>query len=148
MCNGPAYLSYTHRCTPSVIGVLVFTVNEDSFKETNTLNILTLSPSIISTLFPSLHAIIFFAGIQHLPQNSGIQHLLRRTPEKIYKWVPLSQDAELGSLTYPMVLVQIPMFNEREVSYHELNQSQVPPSLSVGCNVETISLSLVLLAAK
>ncbi|KAJ8479348.1 hypothetical protein OPV22_023075 [Ensete ventricosum] len=41
--------------------------------------------------------------------------VFRRTPEKIYKWVPLSQNAELGSLAYPMVLVQIPMFNEREL---------------------------------
>ncbi|XP_064954039.1 probable glucomannan 4-beta-mannosyltransferase 11 [Musa acuminata AAA Group] len=38
-----------------------------------------------------------------------------RTPERIYKWAPLSQDVELGSLAYPLVLVQIPMFNEREV---------------------------------
>lgn len=39
-----------------------------------------------------------------------------RTPERIYKWAPLSQDVELGSLAYPLVLVQIPMFNEREVT--------------------------------
>ncbi|CAL9110591.1 unnamed protein product [Musa textilis] len=38
-----------------------------------------------------------------------------RTPERIYKWAPLLQDVELGSLAYPLVLVQIPMFNEREV---------------------------------
>ncbi|URD78367.1 Glucomannan 4-beta-mannosyltransferase [Musa troglodytarum] len=41
--------------------------------------------------------------------------VFRRTPEKIYKWAPLSQDPELGSLSHPMVLIQIPMFNEREV---------------------------------
>ncbi|XP_074566500.1 putative glucomannan 4-beta-mannosyltransferase 11 [Curcuma longa] len=42
----------------------------------------------------------------------------RRTPEKVYKWEPVpaaTEDAEVGSLAYPMVLVQIPMFNEREV---------------------------------
>ncbi|XP_042437655.1 probable glucomannan 4-beta-mannosyltransferase 11 [Zingiber officinale] len=38
-----------------------------------------------------------------------------RTPEKVYKWQEMPQDPELGSLPYPMVLVQIPMFNEREV---------------------------------
>lgn len=41
-----------------------------------------------------------------------------RTPEKVYKWEPVpaaAEDAEMGSLAYPMVLVQIPMFNEREV---------------------------------
>ncbi|WOL02691.1 putative mannan synthase 11 [Canna indica] len=44
--------------------------------------------------------------------------VFRRTPEKAYKWEPLLQeDLEKGSLPYPMVLVQIPMFNEREV-YH------------------------------
>lgn len=40
----------------------------------------------------------------------------RRTPDKVYKWEPLPQDPELGSVPYPMVLVQIPMFNEREVN--------------------------------
>ncbi|XP_074582423.1 glucomannan 4-beta-mannosyltransferase 1-like [Curcuma longa] len=41
--------------------------------------------------------------------------VFRRTPEKVYKWEEIPQDPELGSLPYPMVLVQIPMFNEREV---------------------------------
>ncbi|XP_008780554.2 glucomannan 4-beta-mannosyltransferase 1-like isoform X2 [Phoenix dactylifera] len=41
--------------------------------------------------------------------------VFRRTPEKVYRWEPLSGDVELGSSAYPMVLVQIPMFNEREV---------------------------------
>ncbi|XP_074559727.1 glucomannan 4-beta-mannosyltransferase 9-like isoform X2 [Curcuma longa] len=38
-----------------------------------------------------------------------------RRPEKVYKWEPISDDLELGSSAYPMVLVQIPMFNEKEV---------------------------------
>ncbi|KAG6501749.1 hypothetical protein ZIOFF_041632 [Zingiber officinale] len=38
-----------------------------------------------------------------------------RRPEKVYKWEPMSDDLELGSSAYPMVLVQIPMFNEKEV---------------------------------
>ncbi|XP_038906144.1 glucomannan 4-beta-mannosyltransferase 9-like [Benincasa hispida] len=41
--------------------------------------------------------------------------LLRRTPEKRYKWEPIKDDTELGNSVYPMVLVQIPMFNEKEV---------------------------------
>ncbi|KAJ0988293.1 hypothetical protein J5N97_006649 [Dioscorea zingiberensis] len=44
--------------------------------------------------------------------------LLRRVPEKRYKWEAFKQqdvDVELGNLAYPMVLVQIPMFNEKEV---------------------------------
>nr|GMC80888.1 glucomannan 4-beta-mannosyltransferase 9-like [Ipomoea batatas] len=41
--------------------------------------------------------------------------LLRRTPEKRFKYAPLEPDAELGNAIYPMILVQIPMYNEREV---------------------------------
>lgn len=38
-----------------------------------------------------------------------------RKPEKRYKWEPMKDDIELGNSSYPMVLVQIPMYNEREV---------------------------------
>ncbi|XP_018433141.1 LOW QUALITY PROTEIN: probable glucomannan 4-beta-mannosyltransferase 10 [Raphanus sativus] len=41
--------------------------------------------------------------------------LFKRKPEKIYKWEPMQEDAELGHDSYPMVLVQIPMYNEKEV---------------------------------
>ncbi|XP_022144694.1 glucomannan 4-beta-mannosyltransferase 9-like [Momordica charantia] len=41
--------------------------------------------------------------------------LLGRTPEKRFKWEAMKDDSELGSSAYPMVLVQIPMFNEKEV---------------------------------
>ncbi|XP_022143697.1 glucomannan 4-beta-mannosyltransferase 9 [Momordica charantia] len=41
--------------------------------------------------------------------------LLGRKPEKRYKWEPMKDDIELGNSAYPMVLVQIPMYNEREV---------------------------------
>lgn len=41
--------------------------------------------------------------------------LFRRRPEKMYKWEPMKDDVELGNLGYPMVLVQIPMYNEKEV---------------------------------
>ena len=41
--------------------------------------------------------------------------LLRRTPEKRYKWEAIKEDTEIGSSVFPMVLVQIPMFNEKEV---------------------------------
>ncbi|CAD5194637.1 unnamed protein product [Musa acuminata subsp. malaccensis] len=40
---------------------------------------------------------------------------LGRRPEKRYKWEPIRDDLELGSAAYPMVLVQIPMYNEKEV---------------------------------
>ncbi|KAK9921151.1 hypothetical protein M0R45_029674 [Rubus argutus] len=41
--------------------------------------------------------------------------LFGRKPEKRYKWEPMKDDVEFGNSAYPMVLVQIPMFNEREV---------------------------------
>ena len=43
--------------------------------------------------------------------------LLGRKPEKNYKWEAMKDDIELGSSSYPMVLVQIPMYNEKEVPY-------------------------------
>ncbi|OIW05120.1 hypothetical protein TanjilG_02593 [Lupinus angustifolius] len=41
--------------------------------------------------------------------------LFGRKPEKRYKWEPMKDDVELGNSSYPMVLVQVPMYNEREV---------------------------------
>ncbi|KAF5770151.1 putative glucomannan 4-beta-mannosyltransferase [Helianthus annuus] len=43
--------------------------------------------------------------------------LFGKTPEKRYKFEPFEDDIELGSSFYPLVLVQVPMFNEKEV-YH------------------------------
>ncbi|CAL9005818.1 unnamed protein product [Prunus brigantina] len=40
---------------------------------------------------------------------------LFRRPVKHWKWEAIKDDVELGNSTYPMVLVQIPMYNEREV---------------------------------
>lgn len=41
--------------------------------------------------------------------------MFARKPEKKYKWEPMKDDVELGNSAYPMVLVQIPMYNEKEV---------------------------------
>uniref|UniRef100_A0A5B6Z184 glucomannan 4-beta-mannosyltransferase n=1 Tax=Davidia involucrata TaxID=16924 RepID=A0A5B6Z184_DAVIN len=41
--------------------------------------------------------------------------LFGRKPETRYKWEPIKDDVELGNSAYPMVLVQIPMYNEKEV---------------------------------
>ncbi|XP_047983126.1 glucomannan 4-beta-mannosyltransferase 9-like [Salvia hispanica] len=38
-----------------------------------------------------------------------------RKADKRYKWESMKDDLELGNSSYPMVLVQIPMYNEREV---------------------------------
>lgn len=41
--------------------------------------------------------------------------LFMRKPEKRYNWEPMQDDLEIGNEGFPMVLVQIPMFNEKEV---------------------------------
>lgn len=41
--------------------------------------------------------------------------LFGKRPEKKYKWEPIRDDIELGNSAYPMVLVQVPMYNEKEV---------------------------------
>ncbi|XP_050367768.1 glucomannan 4-beta-mannosyltransferase 2 [Argentina anserina] len=38
-----------------------------------------------------------------------------KKPEQRYNYEPIQEDLELGSSNFPVVLVQIPMFNEREV---------------------------------
>lgn len=47
-----------------------------------------------------------------------------KKPEKRYNWEPMRDDIESGSSSYPMVLVQIPMFNEREVCNSQILNSQ------------------------
>jgi len=44
--------------------------------------------------------------------------LFGRKPDKRFKYEPIKDDIELGNSAYPMVLIQIPMFNEREVPNH------------------------------
>lgn len=41
--------------------------------------------------------------------------LFWKKPEQRYNYEPIQDDVELGSSNFPTVLVQIPMFNEREV---------------------------------
>ncbi|KAH7561178.1 hypothetical protein JRO89_XS10G0185500 [Xanthoceras sorbifolium] len=41
--------------------------------------------------------------------------LFWKKPEKRYNWHGIQDDVELGSSNFPFVLVQIPMFNEKEV---------------------------------
>ena len=55
--------------------------------------------------------------------------LFWKKPEKRYKWEPMRDDLESGNASYPMVLVQIPMFNEKEV-----RNSQFFPSDLLHCS--------------
>ncbi|XLQ99371.1 hypothetical protein S83_065570, partial [Arachis hypogaea] len=41
--------------------------------------------------------------------------LFWKKPEQRYKYESIQDDLELGSSNFPVVLIQIPMFNEKEV---------------------------------
>ena len=41
--------------------------------------------------------------------------LMKYKLDKRYKWESIKEDLEMGNSAYPMVLVQIPMYNEKEV---------------------------------
>ncbi|XP_078180023.1 glucomannan 4-beta-mannosyltransferase 1-like [Carex rostrata] len=53
--------------------------------------------------------------------------VFRRRPYRVYKCDPIVPDEESGSAAFPMVLVQIPMYNEKEV--YQL-------SIGAACNLE------------
>lgn len=42
--------------------------------------------------------------------------LFWQKPAKRYNWQPIEEDLESGSSNFPIVLVQIPMYNEKEVT--------------------------------
>ncbi|KAL5211166.1 hypothetical protein ABZP36_022013 [Zizania latifolia] len=46
---------------------------------------------------------------------SSVVKVLHRRPARLYRCHPLVEDEEAGSESFPMVLVQIPMYNEKEV---------------------------------
>lgn len=48
----------------------------------------------------------------------AFKKLFGKKAEKRYKWESFKDDIELGNSVYPLVLVQLPMFNEREVCFH------------------------------
>jgi beta-mannan synthase len=60
--------------------------------------------------------ILFVEKVYMAVVITGVR-LLGRRPERQWRWEPVRKDddPEVGSAAYPMVLVQIPMYNEREV---------------------------------
>lgn len=75
--------------------------------------------------------------------------LLGRRPERRYKCDPISEDddPELGSAAFPVVLVQIPMFNEREVLHFPHTHTSRPIAIAAKpaqAPVPSLFLSLVL----
>nr|XP_009793132.1 PREDICTED: glucomannan 4-beta-mannosyltransferase 9-like isoform X3 [Nicotiana sylvestris] len=76
-----------------------------------------IAPLLRIVLFVCL-ALSFMLFVERLYMGIVIAFikLLRRKPEKKYKWESMKKDdLELGNSSYPMVLVQIPMYNEKEV---------------------------------
>lgn len=61
-------------------------------------------------------SVMFFVEVMYMGIVVLYVKLFKRKPEKIYKWEPMEDDVECGSASYPMVLVQIPMYNEKEVT--------------------------------
>ncbi|XP_074580306.1 putative glucomannan 4-beta-mannosyltransferase 9 isoform X1 [Curcuma longa] len=62
----------------------------------------------------ALSVLLFVEKVYMAIVITGVR-LLGRRPESRYKWEPMGDDAELGTSAYPMVLIQIPMYNEKEV---------------------------------
>lgn len=61
--------------------------------------------------------------------------LFWKKPDQRYNWEPIREDLEIGNAAFPVVLVQIPMFNEREV--YKL-------SIGAACNLSWPSDRLVI----
>ncbi|XP_019059381.1 PREDICTED: probable mannan synthase 7 isoform X2 [Tarenaya hassleriana] len=60
-------------------------------------------------------SVMLFIEIMYMGIVIAYVKLFKRKPEKVYKWEAMNDDIEYGSSLYPMVLVQIPMYNEKEV---------------------------------
>ncbi|KAJ1265404.1 hypothetical protein BS78_08G074300 [Paspalum vaginatum] len=60
-------------------------------------------------------SVIVLAEKLLLGSVSSVAKVLRRRPAKLYRCDPIVADEETGSAAFPMVLVQIPMYNEKEV---------------------------------
>ncbi|XP_064965228.1 glucomannan 4-beta-mannosyltransferase 9-like isoform X1 [Musa acuminata AAA Group] len=72
-------------------------------------------PLRLSVLLCLAMSVMLFVEKVYMAVVIVLVKLFRRRPETRYKWEPMGDDAELGNAAYPMVLVQIPMYNEKEV---------------------------------
>lgn len=62
-------------------------------------------------------SIMLFVERVYMAMVIAFIKLFGKKPEKRYKWESFKDDVELGNSVYPLVLVQIPMFNEKEVGW-------------------------------
>lgn len=59
---------------------------------------------------------MLFVDLLYMGLVVVLVNLSWRKPEKRYKHETIQEDVETGSSIFPVVLVQIPMFNEKEVT--------------------------------
>ncbi|CAI9260323.1 unnamed protein product [Lactuca saligna] len=75
-----------------------------------------LAPLLRILMYVSLAmSVMLFVEKVYMSVVVGFNCLFGRKTEKRYKWEEFKDDVELGSSVYPLVLIQVPMFNEREV---------------------------------
>ncbi|KAL4578754.1 hypothetical protein LXL04_014885 [Taraxacum kok-saghyz] len=60
-------------------------------------------------------SMMLFIEIVYMSLVIAFNYLFGRKTEKRYKWEEFKDDVELGNSVYPLVLIQIPMFNEKKV---------------------------------
>ncbi|KAK8913619.1 Glucomannan 4-beta-mannosyltransferase 9 [Platanthera zijinensis] len=80
------------------------------------LKILIILPMLRGTTFLCLvMSVMLFVEKIYMTVVIVLLKIFGKRPEKVYKCEPLCDDLELGNSAFPMILVQIPMYNEKEV---------------------------------
>lgn len=93
-------------------------INTTWTRQLRSLLLVPIFKSLVA-LFLIISLLVFLEAVYMQPDLVVLYvKLFRRKPEKVYKWEPMHEDIELGHETYPMVLVQILMYNEKEVYLH------------------------------
>nr|KAJ0222369.1 hypothetical protein LSAT_V11C200058260 [Lactuca sativa] len=82
------------------------------------LKVIVLEPLLRVLMYVSLAmSVMLFIEKVYMSLVVGFNKLFRRKTEKRYKWEEFKDDVESENSVYPLVLIQIPMFNEREEVY-------------------------------
>lgn len=75
-----------------------------------------LLPVVVFALYVCLVlSFLLFVEWVHMMFLAALAKLIKKKPAKRYKWEPVKDDLESGSSDFPIVLVQIPIYNEIEV---------------------------------
>lgn len=76
---------------------------------------------------------LLFVEWVHMMFLAALAKIIKKKPAKRYKWEPVKDDLESGSSDFPMVLVQIPIYNEIEVGF--LFEFVFTPTPTCACEV-------------